>query len=95
MTHSGFMPPWLPQEGYGDFQGDRRLSARQIRMIADWVSQGAPEGDHVPAPPQLNEGWQMGTPDLVLTAPEATAVPADGPDLYWNFVFAPNVPKAR
>ncbi len=95
VTHSGFMPPWLPEEGYGDFAGARRLSPEQIRTIADWVAQGAPEGENVPAPPQFTQGWQLGTPDLVLEAPEAAHVPDSGLDVYWNFIFRPNVAKTR
>jgi tetratricopeptide (TPR) repeat protein len=95
VTRSGFMPPWLPQHGYGDFAGTRRLTADQIRAIADWAAHGAPEGGNAPAPPRFTEGWQLGPPDLVLEASQATPVPADGPDLYWNFVFTPNLPAAR
>jgi Flp pilus assembly protein TadD len=95
VTHNGFMPPWLPEEGYGDFAGSRRLSAEQIRTIADWVAEGAPEGENVPTPPRFREGWQLGTPDLVLEAPEAARVPDSGLDVYWNFIFRPNVAKTR
>lgn len=95
VTHSGYMPPWLPQQGYGDFSGERRLSAEQIRTIAGWVAQGAPEGGNIPAPPHFTEGWQIGTPDLVLEAPQAASVPASGPDIYWNFIFTPGVARTR
>jgi tetratricopeptide (TPR) repeat protein/mono/diheme cytochrome c family protein len=95
VTRSGYMPPWLPQHGYGDFAGDRRLSPEQIRSIADWVAQGAPEGENPPAAPPFTEGWQMGTPDLVIDAPQPASVPDSGPDVYWNFIFTPNVPKTR
>ena len=33
------------------------------------------------------EGWKLGPPDIVLTMPEAYEVPAEGPDIYRNFVF--------
>ena len=39
-----FMPPWLPEKGYGEFAGDRSLSARQIKLIEQWVAEGAEEG---------------------------------------------------
>ncbi|MBZ5575398.1 MAG: tetratricopeptide repeat protein [Acidobacteriia bacterium] len=93
VTRSGFMPPWLPEAGYGDFQDDRRLSTDEIRTIAEWVSQGAPEGAaaEAPAPPAFPEGSGLGPPDLVLEAPAAFRVPDSGPDLYWNFIFKPKV----
>jgi hypothetical protein len=37
--------------------------------------------------PKFTEGWQLGTPDLVLEMPEGFAVPAGGPDIYRNFVL--------
>jgi len=97
VTHSRYMPPWLPEQGYGDFAGERRLTDAQIREIADWVAAGAPEGPPSEAPPapHFTEGWQLGTPDLVLEAPTSFSVPASGPDVYWNFVFVPDVKQVR
>ena len=34
VTASRFMPPWLPQPGYGDFAGELRLSDAEIQRIA-------------------------------------------------------------
>jgi tetratricopeptide (TPR) repeat protein/mono/diheme cytochrome c family protein len=67
------MPPWLPESGHGEFAGERRLGDDQIALIAKWVESGAPEGNpaDVPQPPTFSGGWQLGTPDLVLTLPEA------------------------
>lgn len=97
VTRSRYMPPWLPEQGYGDFAGERRLTSDQIRTIADWVAQGAPQGPpaETPPPPQFTEGWQLGTPDLVIQAPQSFSVPAAGPDVYWNFVFTPSLAQTR
>jgi len=53
VTRRRYMPPWLPQGGYGEFVEERRLSETQIRLIGEWVKQGAPEGraGDAPAPP--------------------------------------------
>jgi tetratricopeptide (TPR) repeat protein len=66
------MPPWLPEPGHGEFAGERRLRDDQIALIAKWVESGAPEGNpaDAPKPPTFSGGWQLGTPDLVLTLPE-------------------------
>ncbi len=98
VTHSGYMPPWLPQAGYGDFADARRLSAEQIRLIGEWAAAGAPEG--APAvrtedPPRFEGDWPLGPPDLVLEAPAAFELPASGPDVFWNFVFRVNLPGMR
>jgi tetratricopeptide (TPR) repeat protein len=96
-ARSGFMPPWLPERGYGEFAGDRSLTAEQIAVIAAWVSAGAPEGpaDAVPPAPTFNDGWQLGKPDLVLEAPGPVELPASGPDLYWNVIFSPHLAERR
>src|SRR5579871_149266 len=69
VTQSRFMPPWLPEPGYGDFQDARRLSDQDIAMIGRWVKQGMPAGDLAAAmpPPKYSSTWEHGTPDLVLT----------------------------
>jgi tetratricopeptide (TPR) repeat protein/mono/diheme cytochrome c family protein len=97
VTRSRYMPPWLPEPGHGDFAGELRLSAEQIRQIADWVAAGAPEGppDETPSPPQFAEGWQLGQPDLVLDAAGSLPTPASGPDLFWNFIFMPGLTMPR
>src|SRR3954466_4340137 len=40
VTASHFMPPWLPEKGYGEFADERRLSDEQIDQIAQWVKDG-------------------------------------------------------
>ena len=94
-TRSRYMPPWLPQEGYGQFANRQQLTAAEIALIADWARQGAPKGTEIPNPPTYSEGWQLGTPDLIVEAPSSFQAPAAGPDLYWNFVFRPQVPATR
>jgi tetratricopeptide (TPR) repeat protein/cytochrome c553 len=95
-TATRHMPPWLPEEGYGDFEA-RRLSDAEIRLIADWASAGAPEGpdSERPAPPQFSDDWQLGPPDLVIQAQKPITVPASGPDVFWNFVFSPAIDSTK
>ena len=35
----------------------------------------------------VNDGWRLGTPDMVVTMPLPYALPAGGKDIYRNFVF--------
>src|SRR5580658_8015037 len=65
-THTRHMPPWLPESGYGDFEGEDHLSDAQINLISKWVRDGAPEGPaaELPAAPVFEDGWQLGKPDL-------------------------------
>lgn len=96
-VRSRAMPPWLPEPGYGDFADDPRLTGAQIRLIAEWVRDGAPEGSLSAAPvtPHFDGGWALGKPDLVITAPRPITVPASGPDVFWNFIFSPNIKTKR
>ena len=87
VTQDRFMPPWLPEPGYGRFAGERRLNDRQIAMLAQWVEEGAGEGDpaDLPPAPQFPEGWQLGEPDLIVTMPEAYTLRASPPDVFRYF----------
>lgn len=90
------MPPWLPEPGYGEFLGERRLTPEEIARIRAWVDAGSPEGDPAdrpPAPPGV-EGWVLGEPDLIVEFP-AYMVPSGGPDIYRNFVVAAPLDEVR
>jgi Flp pilus assembly protein TadD len=97
MTRTRAMPPWLPEADYGEFADAQRLSDEQIKLIADWVRDGAPLGDSAAGPPapKYSEGWQLGTPDLILEAPRALTISASGPDVFWNFIFSPGIKTTR
>jgi len=89
VTHTRFMPPWLPEPGGLKLQQERRLSDAQIAVIQKWVEQGAIEGKprDLPPKPHFVGGWQLGTPDLMVTAAKPYTVPAGGGDSYWNFIL--------
>jgi len=96
VTQSRFMPPWLPETGYGEFVDERRLSDEQIEVISQWVKQGCPQGKPDSAqPPQWVEGWQLGKPDLIAQMPEPYTLTADGKDVYRNFVVPLEINEPR
>src|SRR5579883_999208 len=88
VTKRRYMPPWPPEHGYGEFAGDRSLSEGQIRVFADWLAAGKPEGDRrdLPRAPEFHGEWQIGTPDLVVKMPAPYTLPAAGADVFRNFV---------
>jgi mono/diheme cytochrome c family protein len=96
VTKSRYMPPWPPEPGFGEFANARHLSDAEIATIERWARTGATEGAarDLPAVPQWPDGWQLGVPDLVLTQPRAFELPAEGPDIYRNFVL-PNAATAE
>ena len=97
VTGSGYMPPWLPEHGYGEFAEERRLTQEQISLISNWIEQGKTEGDpqDLPAVPVWVEGWQLGEPDLVLAMPEPFTLPAEGQDVFRNFTIPVSIPTTR
>ena len=96
-TESRAMPPWLPAAGYGDFAGEHRLTADEIALIASWVKGGGQEGpaSETPPVPKFTEGWQLGAPDLVVEASRAYTIPAHGPDVFYNFIFSPEISSTK
>ena len=89
VTQSHFMPPWLPEPGYGNFADVRRLSDRDTELISAWVDKGMPEGDasRAPAPPQFDGGWVLGKPDLILKVARPYALAPSGTDAFRNFIL--------
>ncbi len=92
-----YMPPWHAIGGDLPLEGDRRLQPDQIELIRNWVEAGKPEGDpkDLPAPRTFVEGWHLGEPDLVIEMTEAYDLPADGPDIYRNFVIPTGLKKEK
>jgi Flp pilus assembly protein TadD len=97
VTERRVMPPWKPEPGKGEFIGDRSLTSAQIRLIHEWVASGGKEGDpaDLPPVPQWTSGWQLGTPDLAVSMPEAYMLRADGPDVFRTFVIPIPAPTSR
>jgi mono/diheme cytochrome c family protein len=87
-THSKKMPPWKPQGG-PSYEGERKLTDAEIKLLAEWVDGGMPEGDPktAPEPRKFVEGWQLGTPDLILSTDEDFHLGASGPDTFRCFVL--------
>ena len=95
VTGDKVMPPWKPDVGHGDFRQERRLSDRDIQTLAAWAEAGMPEGEPADAPtvPKYSNDWQLGKPDMILKMDEPFPIPADGRDVYHQFVFPLNLTK--
>jgi Flp pilus assembly protein TadD len=89
VTQSRYMPPWLPELGYGDFADNRRLGEGDLALIKTWVTQGMTEGNpaDAPAKPNFDSQWQLGKPDLVLKVSQPFTLAAGGTDVFRNFVL--------
>jgi Flp pilus assembly protein TadD/mono/diheme cytochrome c family protein len=89
VTQSRYMPPWLPEPGFGNFADSRRVSDEDLALIKTWVEAGMPEGEstETPKPPVFSKDWQLGTPDLILKVESPMQVPASGTDLFRNFIL--------
>ena len=84
----GVMPPWYIEKDVGiqRFKDDPSLSDEEIRTIATWVDNGAPEGDPADLPPPLDllaaDAWEIGEPDLIVSSP-SFEVKRNAPD-WWG-----------
>jgi tetratricopeptide (TPR) repeat protein len=89
MTRTRLMPPWKAEPGYGEFLGQQPMSDAEIDLIRRWVEDGAVEGEprDLPAVPDWSDGWQLGTPDLIVTPPQAYTLGAEGTDAFRVFVI--------
>ncbi len=97
VTASGYMPPWQADADYGGaFLDQPRLTSADLDVLRRWAADGSPEGDprDLPPMPTWTEGWQLGTPDLVLTTPAYT-LPPDGTDVFRIFVLRIPVDRTR
>jgi hypothetical protein len=95
VTGNRYMPPWLPEPGYGEFVGVRRLADEQVALLEQWIKAGAPEGAaaDLTVKAEWSDEWQLGKPDLVVTMPQPYNLPAEGPDVYRNFVIPSALPE--
>src|SRR5207237_7554884 len=66
VTKSRQMPPWKPMPGFAQFKDERRLSDREIALLAAWADSGMPQGnsEDLPTPPKFSDDWQLGKPDV-------------------------------
>jgi len=84
---SGAMPPWHATQPHGTFSNDRRLSEKERNTLIRWADGGAPKGDpkDLPPAPKFIDGWEIGTPDAVITIPKEFEVPESGTIAYQFF----------
>ena len=88
-TERRVMPPWLPQPGYAEFAGERRLTSSQIETFRRWQEDGVLEGElaDLPPLPHFTPGWQLGQPDLAIKLPQPYILRPGGPEVWRNFVI--------
>src|SRR6202521_78431 len=84
VTASRLMPPWRAEPASYPYKDSRRLTDAELGTLQSWVKNGMPKGDlaKTPAPPKFPDGWQLGTPDLVVRMDKGVTVPAEGADIY-------------
>ena len=83
------MPPWPADPEYGDFSNNPSLSEREIAVLTGWSDGGARRGDAAvaPEPLQFEDGWTIGTPDVVIEMPREFRLPASAEIPYQHLVI--------
>ena len=104
-TRTRYMPPWKADPENGPFAGQRPLTGDEIDRIQQWVAGGAAGGERADeratfpkksaAPAQQSSGWRLGSPDLIVTLPQAYSLQAEGTDVFRIFVIPLPVTKTR
>lgn len=91
-VETGYMPPWHAEGPHGTFRNDRRLSEADKQTILNWIDAGSPRGDmtKLPAKPVYPTGWEIGTPDAIVTMTNDFVVPASGTVAYQYFEVPTN-----
>jgi hypothetical protein len=89
---TGQMPPWHATQPHGTFLNDRRLSEADRDTLIRWVDGGALKGNpkDLPPMPKFSDGWEIGTPDVVLSMSQDYEVPSSGTVAYQYFQVPTN-----
>lgn len=93
----GDMPPWPPSQHFGPIAGNRSLSDEEIKLLEEWVENGAPEGDPDLAPeaPEYSSVAEITDPDISIQLPTYEIPDARELDLYRCFVIPTNESEDR
>lgn len=85
------MPPWKADPNYKRYAHERVLSAEEIKTLADWADNSAPQGDlsKAPADPLPLKGTSIVAPDLNLKMSDYLVKTTS--DLYRCFVLPTGV----
>jgi hypothetical protein len=86
------MPPWYADNSVQHYSNDTSLTAAEIETIKNWVDAGAPEGDPKLGPEARTfvDGWNIGTPDMLVEMPTAYEIPARGTVEYTYIIIPTN-----
>jgi len=97
VTSARIMPPWKAEPASYPYKDSRRLSDAELSTLQAWVKAGMPKGDMSKAPelPKFPDGWQLGTPDLIVKMPKGFTIPADGADIYRYLRIPLNLPDDK
>jgi hypothetical protein len=77
----GAMPPWFAApSSHGLFANDRSLTDSDKATLLNWLRSDRPLGNPAEAPlPRIDQnGWTIGTPQVVFQIPKPVNIPAEG-----------------
>ncbi|MGD9646603.1 MAG: redoxin domain-containing protein [Pirellulales bacterium] len=89
------MPPCYASSETPEIVNRKVMTPVERDQVITWVRSGMPLGDtsKLPEPLHPREGeWEIGTPDLVVTAPKPIKIPADG-IVEYKYLLLPHVFK--
>lgn len=72
------MPPADALSDFGKLRKYEKLTDSELLRFQEWVNQKTPVGKPVPVPKIVVPDWELGKPDLILTAKDMPKVRAEG-----------------
>ncbi len=96
-TSIQYMPPWKADITYAEYQKVNVLTASEIQLINDWVTQGSLRGDSTiePQTPVYPTGSRVGVPDLTISFAQAHPILGNNTDEYRYFVIPTGLTQDR
>jgi len=88
------MPPFLPEEDVGSWRGSRGLTAREVDVVVEWASGGAPRGEGAEDGPEPLTRPEPRA-DLVVSALRDTVLPPEEAERSECVVFPVRLPADR
>jgi hypothetical protein len=92
VVESGYMPPWHADTAFNTFHNQHLLTTQQIKLIGDWIGQGAQAGVSISTLNRI-EAPVYPSPDLVIKLNQPFTIPGNNTEQYRIFVMPSQAKK--
>jgi hypothetical protein len=95
VTRARSMPPWPADPSYVHFRDEKVLKDDEIKIMQEWVANGAPEGseDKMPPLPVFQETSTFGKPDMVVHMKKSFFIKGNNKDHFMMMKIPVELPQ--